>query len=95
MGDSILPIDKFKQLQDSLSNMQTNYAKVKICSFEDNTKCDLSIEPHLLEIFSKSRNADELKYYWLQWYNLAGTTVKGDFAKYVQLKNEAAVLNSK
>lgn len=74
--------------------MQSNYAKVKICSFEDNTKCNLSIEPDMLEIFAKSRNADELKYYWLQWYNLAGTKVKADFVKYVELKNEAAKMNS-
>lgn len=44
---------------------------------------------------AESENPDELKYYWEQWYNLAGTPTKKDFAAYVRLKNAAARLNSK
>lgn len=43
---------------------------------------------------SKSEDADELQYYWTQWYDKAGTAVRSQFNRYVQLSNEAAVLNS-
>ena len=93
LGDAVLPINNFTKLQDAVTNMKSNYAKVCICHFVNRTKCDLSLEPDLEEIFQNSQDPEELKYYWTQWYDLAGTTVKEDFKTFVQLKNEAAVLN--
>lgn len=49
----------------------------------------------LTEILSKSEDPEELKYYWTQWYDMAGTPVRSLFDKYVELNKEAAVLNSK
>lgn len=49
----------------------------------------------LTEILSKSEDPEELKYYWTQWYDKAGTPVRSLFDKYVELNKEAAVLNSK
>lgn len=49
----------------------------------------------LTEIFAKSEDPDELKYYWEEWYNHAGTPVRKHFQKYVELNKEAAILNSK
>lgn len=46
-------------------------------------------------ILAESEDPEELKYYWEQWYNLAGTPTKNNFATYVRLKNQAARLNSK
>lgn len=86
---------KYKELLDVVNAMESNYAKVKLCSYKDNTKCDLSLEPEITERFSQSRDAEELKYYWTKWYDAAGAPVKKQFLRYVELANEAAVLNSK
>ena len=94
LGDAILPIERFKALQNAISDMQTNFAEAKFCSYDNENNCNISLEPELLEIFQKSQNAEELKYYWVQWYNLAGSKVVGKFEKYVELKNEAARMNS-
>uniref|UniRef100_A0A8W7P386 Angiotensin-converting enzyme n=1 Tax=Anopheles coluzzii TaxID=1518534 RepID=A0A8W7P386_ANOCL len=51
--------------------MQENYAKVKVCDYRDNSKCDLALEPELTEIMATSRDPEELKYYWQQWYDAA------------------------
>lgn len=98
--------------------MQSNYAKVRVCSFTNRTKCDLQLEPgnfgtqamcrdrcfifslflfcvsEITEILLKSEDPEELKYYWTQWYDKAGTPVRSLFDKYVELNKEAAVLNS-
>uniref|UniRef100_A0A182JF94 Angiotensin-converting enzyme n=1 Tax=Anopheles atroparvus TaxID=41427 RepID=A0A182JF94_ANOAO len=72
LGYSALPEDKFAKMRDAINNMKENYAKIKVCDFHDRTKCDLSLEPELTEILANSRDAEELKYYWQQWYDAAG-----------------------
>lgn len=49
----------------------------------------------ITEILASCRNPEELKYYWLEWYNKAGRPTRKDFQKYVDIANEAALLNSK
>lgn len=49
----------------------------------------------LTEIFLKSENPEELKYYWQQWYDKAGTPTRKNFDTYLRLNKEAAILNSK
>lgn len=45
LGVSILPDDKYKLLMKSVSDMESNYATAKVCSFTNATKCDLALEP--------------------------------------------------
>ncbi|CAM6031530.1 unnamed protein product, partial [Sphagnum compactum] len=90
---AVLPEDKYKKLMDAVTSMEENYAKIRLCSFNDTKKCDLQLEPEITEIIAKSRNPEELKYYWIEWYNRAGTPMKGNFQKYVDLMQEAATLN--
>lgn len=45
LGVSILPDDKYKSLMKSVSDMESNYATAKVCSFTNDTKCDLALEP--------------------------------------------------
>jgi peptidyl-dipeptidase A len=45
LGVAALPDEKYKQLMRSVSGMEANYATSKICSYRDNTKCDLALEP--------------------------------------------------
>lgn len=42
----------------------------------------------------QSEDPEELKYYWQEWYDKAGTPMRATFDEYVELKNEAARLNS-
>lgn len=94
LGYDALPDDKFKELNDALNAMQSNYAKVHICSYKNRTKCDLQLEPELTEILQNSEDPDELKYYWTQWYDSAGTPTRKDFDTYLRLNKEAALLNN-
>lgn len=73
--------------------MESNYAKVKVCDFKDPTKCNLALEPELTEKFIHSRDPEELKYYWQQWYDKAGTAVRDSYKRYVELNTEAAKAN--
>ncbi|XP_063699461.1 angiotensin-converting enzyme-like [Culicoides brevitarsis] len=90
---ALLPEEQYKEMLDAISNMESNYAKVRICSFKDSKKCDFQLEPELTEILGSSRDEAELRYYWLEWYNKAGKPVREHFQKYVDLNKEAAKLN--
>lgn len=74
--------------------MESNYAKVRVCDYRNRSRCDLQLEPEISDVLESSREAEELKYYWLQWYNQAGAPVRAHFDTYVRLVNEAAELNS-
>lgn len=45
LGYSALPADKFLELTGATNAMQANYAKIRICSYQNKTKCDLQLEP--------------------------------------------------
>lgn len=94
IADSILDTEDFLELEDAIMRMKTRYAKAKVPSITDKSVL-LSLEPELTMILSKSRNADELKYYWANWYDLTGAPSREDFFKYVELRNKAARTNSK
>lgn len=47
-------------LTDAVNGMQSNYAKVHVCSYEDKNKCDLQLEPGK-SIYNKKKYAFLLK----------------------------------
>jgi peptidyl-dipeptidase A len=94
IDEQILEAKDFREFNEVVARMQGNYAKVKIPSYEDESAL-VQLEPEITEIFLTSTDPDELKYYWTQWYDRAGTPCKEDFFKYVELKNKAARLNGK
>lgn len=94
LGDAALPDDKYRQLLEAVSAMESNYAKVRVCDYKDKSKCDLQLEPEIESILETSRDPEELQYYWQQWYDKAGAPTRKHFDTYVRLTNEAAVLNS-
>ncbi|XP_053672164.1 angiotensin-converting enzyme-like [Anopheles nili] len=94
LGYSALPEKKFTEMLDAINNMKENYAKIKVCEYRDRTRCELALEPELTEILANSRDPEELKYYWQQWYDAAGAPTREDFQKYVDLNSEAAKLNN-
>lgn len=90
---AILPEDKLKQLLAAVSSMEAHYAKAKICSYKDKTNCHFALDPEITEVLATSRDPEELKYYWMQWYDKTGKPSKDAFRKYVDLNKESAVLN--
>jgi peptidyl-dipeptidase A len=92
IGDAKLSENDFNDIQEAVTNMQSTYAKVKVPDFKDRTKL-VSLEPEITEAFAKSRNPEELKYYWTKWYNAAGLPSKNNYFNYVKLRNKAAKLN--
>ena len=49
----------------------------------------------ITERLVKSRDPEELKYLWEEWRKASGQKVRDLYVTYVNLSNEAAVLNSK
>ena len=93
-GYAALPEEKYTELLKIMSTMESNFAKVKVCDYKDRTKCDLSLEPEIEAVITTSRDPEELKYYWVEFYN-AFKQVREPFEKYIELNTEAAHLNSK
>lgn len=51
--------------------------------------------PEITARMAQSRDPEELKHYWVEWHKASGAKVKHLYPKYVELANEAAVMNSK
>jgi len=94
LGYAALPETDFTELLQSISAMETNYAKVKVCDYKDKSKCDLALEPEIEEVISKSRDHEKLAYFWREFYDKAGTPMRSQFERYVELSTKAAKLNS-
>lgn len=92
IDDSVLKAEDFAELKSATSRMKSRYAKAKIPNFSNGKP--ISLEPEITEKLLKSKHPDELKYYWVQWHDAAGTPSKDDFFKYVAMRNKAAKLNS-
>lgn len=88
-----LPEDKFKELFEAVASMESNYAKIKLCSYKDKTNCRLTLDPEITEIMATSRDPEELKYYWTEWFDKAGKPTKPAYQKYLDLTKELARLN--
>ncbi|KAF2896393.1 hypothetical protein ILUMI_09782 [Ignelater luminosus] len=93
LGASALPEDKYVALQKIVDDMQAIYSTSKICDFKNPNKCDLSLEPEIVEIMTNSRDPEELKHVWVEWRN-KNKVVKDMYKKYVELSNEVARLNN-
>ncbi|XP_022825182.1 angiotensin-converting enzyme-like isoform X1 [Spodoptera litura] len=93
LGVSALPDEKYKQLMKLIADMESNYATAKICEYKDRSKCNLSLEPEITDLFAKSQDPEELKHLWVEWHKEAGAKARNNFTEYVGLYNEAAKLN--
>lgn len=94
LGYAALPEADYAEFLDTISAMESNFAKVKVCDYKNNTKCDLALEPEIEEVITTSRDPEELKFYWREFYDKAGTAVRSQFERYVELNTKAAKLNS-
>jgi len=76
-----------------VQNMTTTYGTAKVCQYKNPTKCDLSLSPHIDDVYALSRDYDELAHYWNQWRDAAGKPIRDQYVQYVQLNQKAAGLN--
>lgn len=95
LGIDVLPESDYKELLNSVSLMQSNYATATVCPYNKEGDCTLQLEPHIQERLSDSRDPKELKHYWRQWYDKAGTPMRENFKKYIELTRKSARLNGK
>lgn len=86
--------DKFLEFTNVLTEMETLYSTAKICSYYDQNKCDLTLQPNIVEIMQNSNDTEELQHVWIGYRNAVGRNQKNTFNKYVKLMNEAAQLNN-
>ncbi|CAG9827807.1 unnamed protein product [Diabrotica balteata] len=93
IGNAALPEAEFKALKKHISDMESVYAKAKICDYNNKTNCDLALEPELTAILANSRDEKELKHVWVEWRK-ALSKCKADYIPYVTLSNQAAKLNN-
>ncbi|UYV61440.1 hypothetical protein LAZ67_1004861 [Cordylochernes scorpioides] len=85
LGNAVLPEDKFAKFLRIAAKMEDIYSQAKV----DN----LSLDPDLTRIFASSRNADDLKKYWVGWRDATGKKIRSQYVKFVELSNEAARAN--
>lgn len=45
LGYAALSSEKFNEITEAVTTMESNYAKVRICSYKEKTKCNLQLEP--------------------------------------------------
>jgi len=93
LGTAALPKYKQEQYNKVTLNMEKIYSTAKICSFENKTRCDLSLEPDINAIMKTSRNEEELRHVWTRWREVTGKPIKKHYERFVKLSNEAARLN--
>ncbi|XP_030381760.1 angiotensin-converting enzyme-related protein-like [Scaptodrosophila lebanonensis] len=92
LGLEALNEDDYLEVQSAISAMKSHYATTTVCSYTNRTNCKLTLEPDVQERFAHSRDADELAWYWSEWYNKSGTPMRNNYAKYVRLSRKAAQL---
>jgi len=92
IGTSILEDNDLEKYNGLTNEMSKIYSTAKVPDFKDKSKM-LSLDPELSMILAKSRDHEELEYYWTQWREVSGKKMKDKYKEYVDLTNKAAVLN--
>ncbi|CAO1336227.1 unnamed protein product [Diamesa serratosioi] len=95
IGDAALSPNDMNNIEEAIGGMLNSFSKYKAPKYEseDPTE-DLDLNPDLNSIMMKSRDPNELKFYWESWHNDVGRNNKNNFFKYSKLRNEAAKLNN-
>ncbi|XP_057682764.1 angiotensin-converting enzyme [Corythoichthys intestinalis] len=85
-----LPPQQLEEFNTIVSDMETKYSVAEVC--RENGQCH-PLDPDLQKIMAESRDYDELLFAWKGWRDAAGKILRSDYKRYVELSNEAAVLN--
>lgn len=98
LGISALDTAQLEEYTKTVNRMSTIYNTAVICPFT-NPSCDLNgsgvlkLDPEIHDIMDASKDYNELQHTWEQWHEQAGRPMRDDYAKYIELMNEAAVAN--
>lgn len=95
LGYDILPNKELNELNDIIYEMTEIYKNINLCSYQDQCVCNLTLIPHVQEIIHKSKDLKEIGYYWLEWRNRTGSSVKKKFQRSIQLYRKTSFLNGK
>jgi peptidyl-dipeptidase A len=69
-----------------VNKLKTSYSNAVI--FIANSTTPLSLEPEITELLAKSRDHDELKWVWKEWYNATGPNMKSTYVELVKALNQ-------
>ncbi|RWS14509.1 uncharacterized protein B4U79_00787 [Dinothrombium tinctorium] len=83
--------DKAQKFSQIVSEMGTIYAKARICV---KNKCDLPLDPDIIELMAKERDYETLKEAWVNWRDASGKKMRKLYEEYVKLGNEMVVKSS-
>jgi len=87
-------LQSYNEFEMTVSKMENTYSTAKICDYHNKSKCDLALEPEIIEISKSSHDPEELKHIWVEWRKVSGEKVKSLYSKYVELANTVATLNN-
>jgi len=92
IGTSILEQEDLDKYNEITNEMQKIYATAKVPDMNDNSKM-LSLDPDITLKLAKSRDHEELEYYWTHWREQTGKKMKDMYKKNIELINKAARMN--
>ncbi|XP_028999570.1 angiotensin-converting enzyme 2 [Betta splendens] len=92
-GSGALSPGKAEHLSRVMSEMSTIYSTATVCMKDDPFNCQ-TLEPGLEEVMANSRDYAERLHVWEGWRKEVGKRMRPLYEDYVDLKNEAAKLNS-
>ncbi|KAF7271170.1 hypothetical protein GWI33_015938 [Rhynchophorus ferrugineus] len=94
IGTAAMSPDQLDRYNRLINDMLAIYNTASICSYNDQFRCGLRLQPDLNQIMAKSRNWDELQHVWIEWRRQTGQKIKDLYEQMVQLSNTAARLNN-
>ncbi|XP_063872288.1 angiotensin-converting enzyme-like [Scylla paramamosain] len=91
LGTSALSDNDLKMYSTIVKNMTSIYNEGRVVDMNNET---ISYGIDELEIMmAQTRDADELKHYWMEWRSQSGKLMRDNFEKYITLLNTAAQEN--
>ncbi|XP_073987923.1 uncharacterized protein isoform X3 [Rhodnius prolixus] len=91
-GMASLPDFKITEFEQVLYAMTTIYNAAAVSEWQ-NPSMKVSFDPVIVTRMAKSRDPDELKYYWLEWRKATGKRIRSLYEQYVELMDMTAVSN--
>ncbi|XP_056134356.1 angiotensin-converting enzyme 2 [Lampris incognitus] len=91
-GSGVLSQEKAEHLNKVMSEMSTIYSTATVCLMDDPFNCQ-TLEPGLEHVMANSRNYSQRLRVWEGWRQEVGKRMRPLYEDYVDLKNEAAMLN--
>ena len=89
IGTSVLEGEDLKKYTKLVKSMEKIYSTAKVPEYNDNSK-NVSLEPEMTLKMAESRNAEELKYYWLKHRDTTGKKMREMYKEFIEFTNKAA-----